>query len=141
MPRISQECILAQWEAAMREPLEVVAAETLEILTQENPELLEFINESIAAIFECQMMPAPLDRVLKRMMIGHTGIVYRIIRAQMDAETLNKVWTIFPLQSEEVDTDKNGTNLPTENTSPTTETPTNSIAKPENIDPTENNNG
>ena len=103
MPRISQECIIAQWEAAMRNPSEEVTAETREILTRENPDLLEFINESITAMFECQMIPATHAGILKRMMIGHTGIVYRIIRAQLEAEPLNKAWQSLPVQSEEAD--------------------------------------
>jgi hypothetical protein len=103
IPRISQECIIAQWEATMRNPSEVVAAETREILTRENPDLLEFINESITSMFECQMIPAPHAGILKRMMIGHTGIVYRIIRAQLDANPLNQAWDNMTVQSEETD--------------------------------------
>jgi hypothetical protein len=94
IPRVSRECIEAQWEAITRNAPHVAVKDMIRILKVENPELLKFLTASVAGILGTEELSDPDEGLLRMVFLGHLGVMYRMIRAQMQANMYDDVWPI-----------------------------------------------
>ena len=94
IPQVSRECIEAQWEAITRNAPHVAVKDMTRILKAENPELLEFLTASVAGLFGTEELSDPDDGLFRMVFLGHLGVMYRMIRAQMQANMYDDVWPI-----------------------------------------------
>ena len=94
IPRVSRECIEAQWEAITRNPPHVAVKDMIRILKAENPELLKFLTASVAGLFGTEELSDSEDGLLRMIFLGHLGVMYRMIRAQMQANMYDEAWPI-----------------------------------------------
>jgi hypothetical protein len=94
IPRVSRECIEAQWEAITRNAPHVAVKDMIRILKVENPELLKFLTASVAGILGTEELSDPDEGLLRMVFLGHLGVMYRMIRAQMQANMYNDAWPI-----------------------------------------------
>ena len=94
IPRVSRECIEAQWEAITRHAPHVAVKDMIRILKVENPELLRFLTASVAGILGTEELSDPDEGLLRMVFLGHLGVMYRMIRAQMQANMYDDAWPI-----------------------------------------------
>jgi hypothetical protein len=94
IPRVSRECIEAQWEAITRNAPHDAVKDMIRILKVENPELLKFLTASVAGILGTEELSDPDEGLLRMVFLGHLGVMYRMIRAQMQANMYDDAWPI-----------------------------------------------
>jgi hypothetical protein len=66
----------------------------IRILKVENPELLKFLTASVAGILGTEELSDPDEGLLRMVFLGHLGVMYRMIRAQMQANMYDDAWPI-----------------------------------------------
>ena len=94
IPRVSRECIEAQWEAITRNAPHVAVKDMIRILKAENPELLKFLTASVVGLLGTEELSDSEDGLLRMIFLGHLGVMYRMIRAQMQANMYEDAWPI-----------------------------------------------
>jgi len=94
IPRVSRECIEAQWQAITRNPPHVAVKDMIRILKAENPELLKFLTASVVGLLGTEELSDSEDGLLRMIFLGHLGVMYRMIRAQMQANMYDEAWPI-----------------------------------------------
>ena len=94
IPRVSRDCIEPQWEAITRDAPHVAVKDMIRILNIENPELLKFLTASVSGILGPEELLDPDEGLLRIMFLGHLGVMYRMIRAQMQANMYDDAWPI-----------------------------------------------
>lgn len=94
IPKVSRKCIEAQWEAITRNPPHVAVKDMIRILKTENPELLAFLTASVTGLLETDDHAENDNELFKTVFLGHLGVMYRMIRAQMQANMYNDAWPI-----------------------------------------------
>ena len=103
VPPISLDCINAQVSSSKRIPAEAASRQIIKLLRKENPALLAFFIESAGELLADESIPEPLAVYMRSKMLVHYGVLYRIIRAQIQANEMNDAW----LPAEDAQTEPN----------------------------------
>ena len=92
MPTISLGCINAQVASIARKSSGRATREIVKLLKKENPVLLEFLMESFAQRITDKTYPGPVAYYMRSELLAHCGMLYRIIRTQLQADEMNDAW-------------------------------------------------
>ena len=94
MPLVTQQCIKSQWSVISRTSPKDAYTHARKLLKRENPELGCFLDSMIELVFSDDDMPIPLQVHLHHMVYAHCGIMYRILRAQLEADVMAHDWPV-----------------------------------------------
>ena len=92
IPKISTSCITSQLDAICRQSPNKAGDELTAMLAEENPELLKFLMESTPDLLNTEILPRPIRDLIGKRIFLHCGLVYRFIRAQIQADSMNAAW-------------------------------------------------